>query len=147
MGDFDFGIHNKYSSHLVSQGLPRWLICEEPTCQCRRHKRHRFDPWVRKIPWRRAWLPTPVFLLEESHGQRSLVGYSPRGHKESGVTEVTSRTHSEPKSKILRLSLSILRPKHSTNRVTQKVCLPAAVHLHIRMKRESGSGHWVWRVA
>ena len=35
-----------------------------------------FDPWVRKIPWRRAWRPTPVFLPEESHGQRSLVGYS-----------------------------------------------------------------------
>ena len=37
-----------------------------------------FDPWVRKIPWRRKWHPTPVFLPRESHGQRSLVGYSPR---------------------------------------------------------------------
>ena len=37
-----------------------------------------FDPWVRKISWRKAWQPTPVFLLEESHGQRSLVGYSPQ---------------------------------------------------------------------
>ena len=36
--------------------------------------RHRFDPWVRKIPWRRAWQPTPVFLPGESHGQRSLAG-------------------------------------------------------------------------
>ena len=50
---------------------------KEPTCQCRRHKRHRFDPWVRKICWRRVWQPTPVFLPKESHGQRSLVGYSP----------------------------------------------------------------------
>ena len=41
----------------------------------------RFSPWVRKIPWRKKWLPTPVFLPGESHGQRSLVGYSPRGHK------------------------------------------------------------------
>ena len=41
------------------------------------HKRHRFDPWVGKIPWRRAWQSTPVFLLGESHGQRSLSGYSP----------------------------------------------------------------------
>ena len=40
-------------------------------------KRHGFDPWVRKIPWRREWQPTPVFLPGESHGQRSLVGYSP----------------------------------------------------------------------
>ena len=51
--------------------------------------RHRFDAWVGKIPWRRAWQPTPVFLPGESHGQRSLVGYSPCGHKELDTTEVT----------------------------------------------------------
>ena len=44
-------------------------------------------PGVGKIPWRRKWQPTPVFLPGESHGQRSLVGYSPRGHKESDTTE------------------------------------------------------------
>ena len=60
---------------------------KESTCQCRRHKRCRFDPWVRKIPWKRAWQPTLVFLLEESHGLRSLVGYSPWGHKEKDTTE------------------------------------------------------------
>ena len=43
--------------------------------------------WVRKIPWRREWQPTPVFLPEEFHGQRSLVGYSPRCCKESDMTE------------------------------------------------------------
>ena len=42
-----------------------------------RHKRRRFDLWVGKIPWRRTWQPTPAFLPGESHGQRSLVGYSP----------------------------------------------------------------------
>ena len=42
---------------------------------------------IKKIPWRREWLPTPVFLPGESHGQRSLVGYSPWGHKESDTTE------------------------------------------------------------
>ena len=41
-----------------------------------------FNLWVRKIPWRKKWLPTPVFLPGESHGQRSLVGYSPWSHKE-----------------------------------------------------------------
>ena len=46
-----------------------------------------FDPWVRKIPCRRKWQPTPVFLVGESHGQRSLVGYSPEGCKESDTTE------------------------------------------------------------
>ena len=44
-------------------------------------------PWVGKIPWRRKWQPTPVFLPRESHGRRSLVGYSPWGHKESDTTE------------------------------------------------------------
>ena len=47
----------------------------------------RFDPWVRKIPWRRKWQPTPVFLPRKSHGRRSLVGYSPPGRKESDTTE------------------------------------------------------------
>ena len=47
---------------------------KESTCQCRRHKRQRFDPLVRKIPWRRAQPPIPVFLPRESYGQRSLVG-------------------------------------------------------------------------
>ena len=46
-----------------------------------------FDPCVMKIPWRRKWQPTPVFLPGEFHGQRSLVGYSPWGQKESGMTE------------------------------------------------------------
>ena len=46
-----------------------------------------FNPWVRKILWRRKWQPTPIFLPGESHGQRSLMGYSPRGPKESDTTE------------------------------------------------------------
>ena len=48
-----------------------------------------FDPWVRKIPWRRAWQATPVFLPTESHGQRRLMGSSPQGQKESDMTEAT----------------------------------------------------------
>ena len=60
--------------------------------QCRSRLRHGFDPWRGKIPWRRAWEPTPVFLPGESHGQRSLAGYSPWGHRESDVTEQLS-TH------------------------------------------------------
>ena len=46
-----------------------------------------FDLWVGKIPWRREWLPTPVFLLGELHGQRNLMGFSPWSHKESDMTE------------------------------------------------------------
>ena len=46
-----------------------------------------FDPWVRKIPWRRKWQPTPIFFSGKSHGQKNLVGYSLRGHEESDMTE------------------------------------------------------------
>ena len=60
---------------------------KEPDCPCRWRKRCRFDLWVGKIPWRRAWQPTPVFLPGEFHGQRSLVGCSPRGFKELDLTE------------------------------------------------------------
>ena len=58
-------------------GFPSGASGKEPACQHRRHKRRRFHLWARKIPWRRKWQPTPVFLSGESHGQRSLVGYSP----------------------------------------------------------------------
>ena len=46
-----------------------------------------FNPWARKIPWRREWLSTPVFLPGEFHGQRSLVGYSPWDHKQLDTSE------------------------------------------------------------
>ena len=58
-------------------GHPWWLSDKESSCQCRRPKRRKFNPWVRKILWRREWQPTPVFLPGESPGQKSLVGYSP----------------------------------------------------------------------
>ena len=63
-------------------GLPWWLrrVC----LQC---GRPRFDSWVGKIPWRRKWQSTPVLLPGKSHGQRSLVGYSPWGHKQLNMTE------------------------------------------------------------
>ena len=57
--------------------LPSWLSNKESAYQCRRGG---FYPWVRKIPWRRAWQPSPLFLPGESHGQRALVGYKRVGH-------------------------------------------------------------------
>ena len=63
------------------------LVVKKFACQCRRHKRYRFNPWVGKIHWKRGWQPpTPVSLPGEFHGQRSLVGYSPYGHKELDTT-------------------------------------------------------------
>ena len=72
--------HNPY----LSGGLPSGTSGKELTCQCRRRE---FDLWVRKMPWRRAWQSTPVFLSGECHGQRSLAGYSSQGCKESDTTE------------------------------------------------------------
>ena len=66
------------------------LSSKESACQYRSHQRCGFDPWIRKLPWRRAWQPTPVFLPGESHGQRSLADYSPWGHKGSDKTEQLS---------------------------------------------------------
>ena len=62
------------ATSVITQGA---LVVKEPICQCRRFKRHGFNPWVGKILWRRKWLPIPVFLPDKCHGQRSLVGYSP----------------------------------------------------------------------
>ena len=62
---------------LVAQMVRNCLQCGRPG----------FDLWVGKTPWRKAWQPTPVFLSGESHGQRSLGGFIPWGHKESDMTE------------------------------------------------------------
>jgi len=73
-------------SALLILGFPGDSDSKEPTCQCRSHKRPGFKPRVAKIPWRREWLPTPIFLPGEFHGQRSLMGYNPCGLKESDTT-------------------------------------------------------------
>ena len=62
-------------------GLPRWLSGKESAQQCRRHKKCGCNPWVGKIPWRREWLSTWVFLPGEFHGWRSLVEYTPWSHR------------------------------------------------------------------
>ena len=73
----------------MNLGFPGVAKDKEPSCHCRRCKRHGFDPWVGKITWRRKWQPTPVFLPVEFHGERSLESYGPKGHKESDTTEAT----------------------------------------------------------
>ena len=78
--------------HLITLGLPSWCSGEESAGERRRHKRHGFDTWVRKIPWSRKWQPTPVPLPGESRGQRGLVGYSPWVAKSR--TRLSTHTHS-----------------------------------------------------
>ena len=89
--------HQKWNNAICSnmdrtrdclQGFPGGSVSEGRIhLQCRKCRRHGFNLWVGKTPWRRKWQPAPIFLPGESHGQRSLVGYSSRGGKESDVTE------------------------------------------------------------
>ena len=81
--------------------------------QCRRHG---FNPQVGKIPWRREWQPTPVFLPGESHGQRRLEGYSPWGCKELDMTE---RLCNSIPQKLIHYSLPRLQIRKLRPRSTQ----------------------------
>ena len=88
--------NGKNKPQISSFALFKWYVVfpggasrKEPTCWCRRCKRHGFVPRVVKILGRRKWQPTPVFSPEEYHRQRSPVGYSPWGRKKSDTTEVS----------------------------------------------------------
>ena len=73
---------------LEAKGFPDGSEVKASACICPQCGRARFNPWIGKMPWRRKWQPTPVFLPGESHGWRSLVGYSPLGRKEWDTTEL-----------------------------------------------------------
>ena len=89
-GTWQAAVHGvEKSQHMIFWGFPGGTTGKKPIFQRRRHKGYRFDPWIGKISWRRAWQPTPVFLPGKSHGQRSLAGYSPWGRQELDTTEVT----------------------------------------------------------
>ena len=81
-------VKNSFTRTYCLSGLPGWLSGKESTFQCRRCG---FHPWFRKILWKRKWQPTPVFLLGESHGQRSLVGYSPQDGERVGCDLATKQ--------------------------------------------------------
>ena len=81
------GISNGCDHEWASQVA---LVVKNPAANAGDIRDVGFDTWVRKIPWRRPWQPTGVgFPRQESHGQRSLAGYSPQGPKESSMIEVT----------------------------------------------------------
>ena len=115
------------------KGLPLWLSSKESICKCRRHRRHGFDPWVRKIFWRRKWLPTPVFLPGESQGQSSLVGYSPWGHKKSDRTEVTEHSH-----------MHIRKKRPVTQIMNLRWGLPTVAKTLCSQGRGPGFNLWPW---
>jgi len=75
-------LHPFYLISILLNGLPWLLSGKEFTCNAEDAcGRHGFGPWVRKIPWRRKWQPTSVFLPGNFHEQKNLAGYSPWGHK------------------------------------------------------------------
>ena len=90
---------HEYTQQAGFPGDPR---DKEATWDYRSPGRHRFDPWVRKIPWRRKWHPPPVFLPGKSHRQRNLEGYGSWSCKESDTTEHarkhTQQTHGSIKN-------------------------------------------------
>ena len=87
VGDISPCSKGNSQSYRSKIGLPGWLSGKECACQCRKLRRWGFDPWIRKIPWRSKWEPSPIFLPGKSHGQKSQEGYSPWGLKESDNTE------------------------------------------------------------
>ena len=89
--------------------LPRWYIDKESTCQCRRCRKHRFYPWVRKIPWSRKWQLTQYSCLENSMVNRAWqVSYNPWGHKESNTTKQLSTQYGLNNSTVSLLNVLIV---------------------------------------
>ena len=100
---------DQLSFNILLSGLPRWFSGQESVCQCRRPRRCGFSPWFVKIPWRRNWQPTPVFLPGKSHEQRSLMGYHPWGQKELDMTQRRStHTHLSLWSSLSPLPIPVL---------------------------------------
>ena len=102
---FPTSIMKGFSGGLVVKNLPAM----QETC-----RRHGFDPWVGKIPWRRKQQLTPVFLPGESHGQRSLAGYCPWGRKEVDMSKQLS-THTHTHTSIRKVT--VIKPKMTLTEV------------------------------
>ena len=101
------------------------------------HRRQEFDPWVRKIPWSRAWQPTPVFLPGESHGQKSLGGYRPWGRTELDATErLSMRKH----VKVLGLTPFLVCNQHCVSRTVH----PAGLSMHTQASWTPALQSEVW---
>ena len=108
----------------LNMGFPSGASGEESTCRYRRCGRGSFDPWVGKTPWRRAWQPTPGFLPGESHGQRSLAGYSPRGRRELDTTKDAHMHHSLESDSTIKTNERLI---HTTRQLSfANVTLPSS---------------------
>ena len=108
--------------------------------QCRRCRRCGFDPWVEKIPWRREWLLTSVFLPQESHGQKGLAGYSLWGRKEMDTIEATKHVYfwrCWVLAAVCRISLDAASRAHSS-----LWCVGLSLQWP-PLLRSTGSRHWL----
>ena len=101
-------------------GLLWWLSSKEFTCNSGDLGRHGFDSGVGKIPWRRAWQPTPVFLPGKSHWQRSQVDYSPQSHGESDRTE-HANVHTQLRTLVI-LDYSLIHSSVNSSCLTNYLC-------------------------
>ena len=97
-------VNRQRSRKKLGGGLRRWLSGKEPVCQCRRHKRCGFDPWIKKITWRKQWQPTAVFLPGESPwteepGKLHCLGVQRVGHDWSNWASVSTQLGGKNKNK------------------------------------------------
>ena len=89
---------------MLQRGFPGGSVGKESACSAGDGSRWKFNPRAGKIPWRRVWQPTAVFLPGESHGQRSLVGYSPRVSKSRTLLKwLNTHTHTHTHSHATRM--------------------------------------------
>ena len=107
--DYHFNLSLKHTA-THTMGFPGGSMVKSTLANAGDAKRREFQPWVGKIPWRRKWQPTPVFWLGKSHGERSQVGYSPRGRKELDMTEPMS-THTSCATSWNKQWINIIKSK------------------------------------
>ena len=121
--------------HLQTRVFPGGDSGKETACQCRRLKRHGFDPWVGKMPWRRTQQPAPVFSPGKSHEQGGLTGHSPWGRKGLDMTEQLSMEYIilEPNPLSILLSLLYRWPKGENVHAALHDCMIQTwtVHLYL----------------
>ena len=113
-------------THICQQHFPTGSAGKEPSCQHRWCKKRKFNPWVGKIPWRKKWQPTPIFLPWRFHEERSLADYSPWGCKKSNLTDC-SQTYVNSTGNSAQYSAMIYMRKESKKKVD--IC----VYIHIYM--------------
>ena len=134
---WDKGKNDKHKNCQGCKGFAGGAVVKSPPAKAG-NTRQGFDPWVRKIPWSRKWQSTPVFLSGESHGQRSLAGYSPWGHKEWDTAESLTLSLSstctchEVHMRTLQPHSWTCIPEKSPHRTKEDTCMDYA------------SGHCLW---